>query len=92
MKRDQFVIEFHASGRGKARCPADPQFPDGVRATMARSGAPSCTIEFPYPAPECGHWQAVCRLCGFSIAITAAGRADDPRSLTVNCLRKAGLN
>lgn len=87
-----FTVEFVASGRGKAQCPPNPAYPDGIRLNQCPQGAPSCTVELPYPAPECGHWRAECKECGFSIAVTAAGRADDPRSVTIACPRKAGLN
>ena len=87
-----FEITFKPSGRGPARCPTDPEFPEGVRANAQTRIGPSCTIEFPYPAPECGYFMVKCRTCGFHIAVTAAGRPDDPRSLTVSCLPKGRLN
>jgi hypothetical protein len=87
-----FEIRFKPSGRGKARCPADPDFPDGVRMDARTHPGPVCSIEFPYPAPECGLFYASCRKCPFTVAVTAAGRPDDPRALTVSCLPKAGLN
>lgn len=87
-----FEITFKPSGRGAARCAADPEYPDGVRADGRTSPGAFCTIEFPYPAPECGMFLANCRECGFRIAVTAAGRADDPRSLTVSCRPKARSN
>lgn len=80
-----FEIFFVPSGRGKVQHPADPNFPDGVRSDGRAGPGPSCTIEFPYPAPECGYFIAVCLSCGFRVAVTAAGRVDDPRSLMVSC-------
>jgi hypothetical protein len=87
-----FDIHFEPSGRGKAQCPPNPDFPDGVRVDARTRRGPVCTIEFPYPAPECGTWFASCRQCRFTIGVTAAGRPDDPRSITISCLPKAGLN
>lgn len=88
-----FDISFVKSGRGKAQCAPDPNYPEGVNATAITAlGRPSCTIMFPYPAPECGHFVARCRRCSFSVAVTAAGRPDDPRSLTVTCARRPEEN
>ena len=80
-----FHVEFKPSGRGKAQCPPDPQFPNGVTINAANHGQPFCEVALPYPAPECGHYVVRCSLCDMSVAITAAGRPDDPRSLTMPC-------
>ncbi len=69
-------VVFEPSGRGKARCPANPNYPYG-RAVDLCNGKPGVWIELPYPAPECG----IFLIYGERIAqyaITAAGRADDP--------------
>lgn len=79
-------VDFVKSGRGKARCASNPDFPDGVELNAADQNKPLCKIPLPYPAPECGTWMVVCGSCGLSVAITAAGRPDDPTSVTVNCL------
>ena len=75
--------------RGPPQCPPNPDYPNGVDVQEAAPGVPSCRADLPYPAPERLVWQVRCRRCGFSLAITAAGRLDDPRSVTVPC--KAAL-
>lgn len=81
----QHTVEFFRSGRGKAQCPADPAYPHGIAIDGATAGAPSCLVPIPYPAPECGVWIVRCQECETSIAITAAGRADDPVSVRIAC-------
>ena len=78
-------IEFVASGRGKARCPADPNYPEGISVDISKGGQESCTVDIPYPAKECGHFVVRCQLCKFSAALTAAGRADDRVRLKMPC-------
>ncbi len=56
---------------------------------VARPGAETCTIALPYPAPECGMWIIRCDRCPMSIAVTAAGRPDDPISVTVECKKRS---
>lgn len=79
-------IAFVPSGRGAARCPSNPAYPDGVALDAAGLDAPAwCVVELPYPAAECGYWLITCRLCGLQVAATAAGRRDDPRSVRLPC-------
>ena len=82
-------VTFVPSGRGKARCPADPAYPHGIALDISEGVIMCCKVELPYPAPECGHFQVVCDDCGFSLAITAAGRPDDPVSILLPCKKKA---
>lgn len=42
-------------------------------------------IDLPYPAERCGVYLVTCDKCGYSAAITTAGRVDDPRSVTIPC-------
>jgi hypothetical protein len=80
------MIEFKPSGRGKAQCPADPAYPNGIALDCRTDDArPSCRFPLGYPAPECGHWIVCCDTCGVKIVATAAGRPDDPTSVRVNC-------
>jgi hypothetical protein len=65
-------IKFVASGRGKAQCAPNPDFPEGISFDLA-GPLTSCDVHLPYPAPECGHFEVLCDLCGYSIALTAAG-------------------
>jgi hypothetical protein len=84
-ERGQFEISWmdRAGGR-KARCPANPNYPDGIDADCTM-GATGCVAQLPHPAPHLGVWIVRCKVCGFSAGITAAGRRDDPRSLKVPC-------
>lgn len=79
------AIEFVKSGRGEAQCPPDPRYPNGVAADVTDGQIVSCFVKLPYPAPECGHFLVLCEKCGFSAAITAAGRPDDPVSIRIPC-------
>lgn len=78
-------VSFVDEGR-EAQFPPNPDYPDGIDVNLQRSpGAPSCTTPLPYPAPRCGKFVVRCNLCNWTGIITAAGRPDDPRSLTVPC-------
>ncbi len=81
---DQFNIAFKPSGRGKARCQPDQNYPNGIDIVMTEEG-PFCKVFLPYPAPECGHYAISCNLCGIKVAVTTAGRPDDPKSVTIPC-------
>jgi hypothetical protein len=78
------TVTFHPSGRGKAQCPPDPDYPHGIAIDFAQ-GRASCTATLPYPAPECGYFLVACELCDLRMAVTAAGRPDDPTSVKVAC-------
>jgi hypothetical protein len=77
-------IEFVPSGRGKAQCPPDPRWLNGVNLDAAGQG-PGCKVTLPYPAPECGHFRIFCTECNCMVVVTAAGRVDDPRSVVIPC-------
>lgn len=81
---DSVTITFRPSGRGKAQCDADPLFPQGKNPDISK-GEISCLIDLPYPAPECGIHIIHCHACDLKIGVTAAGRADDPKSVRVPC-------
>lgn len=78
-------VTFKPSGRGKARCPPDPRYPNGIAINAATPDRRSCYVTLPYPAPECGFWVVNCEQCGLSMAVTAAGRPDDPISIIISC-------
>jgi hypothetical protein len=81
----QHQVDFVRSGRGKAQCAPNPAYPIGIDVDVSR-GQPSCIVALPYPAPECGHYVVRCALCAMSVAITAAGRPDDPKSVKIPCM------
>lgn len=87
-KEKQFEIEFEPSGRGQARNPSNPDYPEGIDLVLTKWNQNSCLINLPYPAPECGLLFVVCNLCTLHVAITVAGRADDPRTIRVPCILK----
>ncbi len=84
MKKPEFDVCFLSSGR-KAECASNPAFPNGVDVDLSDCRFTACTVELPHPAECCGAWAIRCEKCGFSCAVTAAGRADDPRSVTMPC-------
>ena len=82
------MADFHiewVDGKREAKLNPDPLYPTGMDLDLSHGGTPSCRTELPYPARRCGHYVVVCRTCGKSAGVTTAGRADDPRSLTVRC-------
>ena len=81
---DTHTVEFIPSGRGQARCAPNPMYPEGIAIDISE-GKPSCLVAIPYPAKECGIFVVKCRFCRLGVALTAAGRADDPISLTMRC-------
>lgn len=83
------TVKFVRSGRGAARCPPDPNYPHGIVLDLAQGVSPSCSVDLPYPAPECGLFLVECPLCEISIAITAAGRMDDPIRIIIPCRLQA---
>ena len=74
------------SHRRKAQCPPNPAYPEGIDIDASDGATTCCKASLPYPAECCGVWLAVCKACGQSAAITAAGRPDDPRSVTFACM------
>jgi len=83
------TIKWVPSGRGKPRCDPDPEYPNGIAVDTTNPGEASCIADLPYPAPECGMYVIACDECGMTIAITAAGRPDDPVSVRFPCRKEA---
>jgi hypothetical protein len=82
-----FKIEWIDDKREPRNAP-NPNFPDGVDVDMRSDRtAHACQTKLPYPAKRCGLYVCECRVCGLRVAVTTAGRRDDPRSLMVNCKR-----
>lgn len=86
-----FKIEWHDSGREPQVAP-NPAYPNGIDLDLSPEGAHACTATLPYPAPRCGIYAIECRFCGIRVALTTAGRPDDPRSVRIPCkpIRGAG--
>jgi len=82
----KFNVEWIDSHR-EPKCAPDPAYPAGKDLDIS-GGAPSCFVELPYPARRCGIYMIDCEQCGMTIAITTAGRIDDPKSLRMPCKRK----
>lgn len=82
-----FDIKFLSHGR-KAECPPDPKYPNGMVVDVARGKKQSCAVDLPYPAECIGAWIMKCKTCGRSVAITAAGRPDDPKAVVVDCNKR----
>lgn len=81
-------VEFVPSGRGVARCAPNPDYPNGIALYCAKPGEMACKVSLPYPAHECGVWIVRCKSCPMAVAVTAAGRPDDPISVTMPCQLK----
>ena len=86
MPKADFDIRWIDRGR-EPQCPPNPAYPKGVPivSDAYRGVAGRCRTALPYPAPRCGYHFVTCNRCGLTALITAAGRPDDPRSLTVSC-------
>lgn len=85
-------LKYRWIDRGfEATSPPNPDFPEGVDLDTSRGANRSCRIELPYPAKRCGMYVVDCQTCRAQVAITTAGRADDPKSVKLACRRK-GMN
>ena len=81
---DAIEVTWHDGGREPSQ-PPNPKFPMGIDIDFTAGAAKTCLVWLPYPAKRCGFFSLQCRDCGYSVAITTAGRADDPRSIKVPC-------
>lgn len=84
--QDKFKVVFNG-GRGKAKCAPNPKYPNGMTVDLA-GNRKGCIVSLPYPAPEVGIWVVECKECSLTIALTAAGRIDDPKAVIVPCKTK----
>ena len=82
----KFHVEWHDRHREPQSQP-NPAFPKGTDVDLSGGRTPVCTVALPYPAKRCGHYIVLCDVCKLSALVTTAGRADDPRSVTVACKR-----
>ena len=80
----RFSIGWAGLGR-TAQCKPDPAYPDGVDMDLRGGNADGCRVALPYPASSCGLHLVECLICGLRVAVTAAGRPDDPRIAILPC-------
>lgn len=67
------------------QCAPNPAYPQGVDTDVSGGAAEACTAKLPYPAKRCGFYVVECDRCGVRVAVTTAGRPDDPRSVRIAC-------
>ncbi len=77
-------------GHREPACAPNPVYPAGIDLNGPGEG-PRCRTDLPYPARRIGWYSVECETCGQTIMVTTAGRADDPRSLTMACRPKPEL-
>jgi hypothetical protein len=77
-------VTFLGAGQPPAGTP-DPRYARGIDVDMSRGAPEKCAVDLPYPAPACGSYLIECQVCGLRVGVTAAGRADDPRRVTIAC-------
>ncbi len=77
-------IEWLSHGK-KATQPPNPAYPLGIDVVVNKGPGDTCKVALPYPAPAIGMHVVECPTCGSRAVITAAGRPDDPRSVTMPC-------
>lgn len=82
-----FKIQWIDRNR-EPQCPPNPAHPNGIDCDFTNGHEPSCASDLPYPAKRCGVFIVECETCGHRIAITTAGRPDDPRSVRFPCSPK----
>lgn len=80
-------IRFLDSGR-EPMCPPDPAFPNGRRIDISGAADKTCEAHLPYPAPRVGSMVIECPTCGLTVAVTVAGRPDDPHTVVIPCKPK----
>lgn len=76
--------------RRDPKCKPDPRWPEGKDVDASGGSAITCTVAIPYPAPRCGLMVVTCSRCHLEVALTVAGRVDDPRSVRLACNLVAG--
>lgn len=69
----------------KPTCAPNPAHPNGIDVDLTDGARVACLAELPYPAECCGVLIVRCNKCLESVAITTAGRADDPRTVKLPC-------
>ena len=77
-------VKFLDAGRFP-QCKPDPHFPKGRDIDASDGASLTCCRNLPYPAPRCGVYVVQCNDCGLNVALTVAGRPDDPRTVKLAC-------
>jgi hypothetical protein len=72
-------------GKAEPKNPPNPRYPLGIDLDMSKGADRSCQVTLPYPAKRIGYYDVECTDCGIRVAISTAGRADDPRSAKIAC-------
>lgn len=77
---------------GPPKSPPNPAFPQGVDVDLSDNAKVSCLVVLPYPNPNknIGTWMIRCDQCKQIVAVTAAARSDDPRTVRLACKEKTG--
>jgi len=86
MKETNISVEWIDGGR-EPQCAPNPRFPNGIDLDAAHGASATCAVPLPYPAKRCGYYVVKCKACGLSVAVTTAGRPDDPKSVKLACKR-----
>lgn len=84
MSDGAFNIEWVDRGR-EPQCAPDPAYPHGIIVDTSEGATRTCDADVPYPAKRCGTYVVHCKQCHLTVAVTTAGRVDDPRRVTLGC-------
>jgi hypothetical protein len=91
MAKNAVTIEWMDGHRYPREAP-DPRYPRGMDVDLASpEDKLTCTVDLPCPAKRCGLYRLRCQICDQRIALTTAGRPDDPRSVRIPCRLLPGL-
>lgn len=82
---EQALRSFWVDRGREPQCPPNPAHPLGIDVDLSDGAALACKTVLTYPAPRCGLHVVTCAVCGLRVAVTTAGRPDDPRSVKVAC-------
>lgn len=82
----QFKLDWIDLAR-EPQCKSNPAYPDGVVVDLSSGDRPACEAVLPYPARRCGLYAIHCRWCKKTVAVTTAGRPDDPKLVRIACGR-----
>lgn len=78
------TVTFLSHNR-KPQVAPDPAHPNGIDLDLTDGAKSACLADLPYPAECCGVLIVRCDQCGYSAAITTAGRVDDPKTVKLPC-------